>query len=92
VIARWKAHAGEEETVERIVRELAAASLEEPGCREYRVSRSVEEERTFVLYEEYDDAAAFQAHRDSEHFRRLALEDGIPRLENRGVEILDSLL
>jgi quinol monooxygenase YgiN len=91
VIARWKAHAGEEAEVERVLRDLTAASRAEPGCLEYRVSRSLEDARTFVLYEEYEDAAAFQAHRDSEHFRRLALDDGIPRLEGRVVEVLESV-
>ena len=37
----------------------------------FTVLRSRDEPRTFVLYERYDDEAAFQAHRESEHFKKL---------------------
>jgi quinol monooxygenase YgiN len=37
----------------------------------------------FLVYEEYDDEAALEAHSASEHFRRYVLEEGIPLLESR---------
>lgn len=39
--------------------------------------------RVFLLVEEYEDEDAYQAHAASEHFRRYALEEGIPLLESR---------
>ena len=45
--------------------------------------REVDAPRSFLLYEVYDDAAAYQAHLESPHFREHALEYGIPQLETR---------
>jgi quinol monooxygenase YgiN len=83
LIARWTAAPGNEEHVERVLLELAAATREEPGCRAYRPTRSLDDPRVFLIYEEYDDEAALEAHSASEHFRRYVLEEGIPLLESR---------
>jgi quinol monooxygenase YgiN len=76
-----------------VLRELAPASREEPGCRRYLVTRSATDPLLFLLFEEYDSEEAFQAHRASEHFRRLVLAEGARHLESRDVsffEIVDS--
>jgi quinol monooxygenase YgiN len=83
VIARWTAAAGNEDGVEQALRKLTGPSRAEPGCRAYRPLRDVSDPRVFVIYEEYDDEAAYEAHAASEHFRRHALEEGIPLLESR---------
>jgi quinol monooxygenase YgiN len=85
VIAKWRARSGCEEEIEGVLRELAPASRAEPGCRRYLVTRSATEPGRYVLFEEYDDEAAFQAHRESEHFKRLVLKDGARFLESRDV-------
>jgi quinol monooxygenase YgiN len=36
-----------------------------------------------MVYEEYRDQAAYEAHTSTEHFRRYAVEEGIPLLESR---------
>ena len=91
VVAKWVAREGEEEAVEQILRENAAESRREPGCRTFAVSRSTDEPRTYVLYEEYDDEAAFAAHRTSEHFKRYVLDDAVNRLEGRSATFYESL-
>jgi quinol monooxygenase YgiN len=93
VVAKWVAREGEEETVEQILRENAAATRLEPGCRQFQVSRSTDEPRTYVLYEEYDDEDAFQAHRTSDHFKRYVLDDAVAnnRLEGRSATFYESL-
>jgi quinol monooxygenase YgiN len=83
LLARWTAAPGNEMRVEQTLLALAAATREEPGCRAYRPTRSVDEPRVFLVYEEYDDEAALEAHSASEHFRRYVLEQGIPLLESR---------
>jgi quinol monooxygenase YgiN len=83
LIARWTAGAGNEERVERTLLALAAEARKEPGCRAFRPTRSVDDPRVFVIYEEYDDEAALEAHSASEHFRRYVLEEGVPLLESR---------
>jgi quinol monooxygenase YgiN len=61
------------EAFECLVIENAAASLaDEKGCRQFDVL--VPEGAPagqFVLYEIYDDAAAFDVHLKSEHYRRF---------------------
>jgi quinol monooxygenase YgiN len=93
VIATWVAKEGEEEAVANLLRVNARASEAEPGCREFKVYREKEQPRTFVLYEIYDDEAAFQAHRESEHFKKYVLDDAVAngRLEQRFAKFYEPL-
>ena len=52
------------------IRENAAASILEPGCRRFDVVEHPGDPERFSLYELYDDADAFERHRASAHFRR----------------------
>ena len=83
VAARWVANTGEEGEVLRCLNELAPASRAEPGCRFYQANRDPDDPRVFFLYEIYGDRGAADDHWASEHFKRHALEDAIPRLESR---------
>lgn len=83
VVATWIAQDGLEAEVAAALERLQASSLQESGCREYRVHREVDAPRSFLLYELYDDPAAYEAHLDSAHFREHAVDYGIPRLETR---------
>ncbi len=42
---------------------------DEPGCHRFDVTAVEGDETRFVLYELYDDAAAFEAHKRAPHFR-----------------------
>jgi quinol monooxygenase YgiN len=83
LLARWVAKEGEEENVRAALERLAGPTREEPGCLMWRPHRDPDDPRVFLIYEQYEDRAALDAHAASEHFRRHALEDGIPRLESR---------
>ena len=85
VIATWVAKEGEADAVERLLSKNALATKEEPGCREFTVLRQIDMPRTFVLYEIYENESAFQAHRESEHFKKYVLDDAVAngRLESR---------
>ena len=83
VIARWVAREGEEADVERVLKLMAPISRDESGCREFIVLRSTVEPRTYLLYEVYDDQAAWLAHRETEHFKKHVVGDAVPRLETR---------
>ena len=83
VTAIWYAKEGEEERVAEILARNAALSAQEPGCRMFIGHRSNDDSRTFFLYEQYDDEAAFKAHTETAHFRELVLGDVVPRLERR---------
>lgn len=52
------------------LRENAALSVsDEPGCQRFDVCRNPKEPAEFFLYEVYDDAAAFAAHKATPHYR-----------------------
>jgi quinol monooxygenase YgiN len=88
VIARWTAKEGEEDAVAAALTKLIEPSSAEPGNLTYVVHRDPEDARRFVVYESYVDADGYAAHADSDHFRRLGIEDGIPRLASREREFL----
>lgn len=92
VTAKWVAKPGEEVHIVEILATLTPLTRAEPGCRMYLAHRALEDPRTFFLYEQYDDAAAFAAHAASDHFQRHVLGDAVARLEARErslYEILD---
>ena len=53
------------------IEENAAASLrDEPGCLRFDVVQDNDDANHFLLYENYEDEAAFEAHRSAPHFPR----------------------
>jgi quinol monooxygenase YgiN len=49
----------------------AETSLEaELGCERFDVCEDVDDSDHFLLYEVYEDEAAYKAHRETEHFAR----------------------
>jgi quinol monooxygenase YgiN len=80
--------------VERF-RELILANArhslqDEPGCRRFDVLVSAEEPRRIVLYEIYEDAAAFDFHVATPHYKVFAAAvEGL--LEARSVQRLTFL-
>ena len=78
---------GHEEQVAERFRQLTGPTRAEPGCRFYLVHRSPTDPRRFFLYEQYDDQAALDAHRASEHFRTHVLEGILPVTESRQPEL-----
>ena len=88
---RMKIVAGEREVSHGYLRELTAASRQEPGCVSY-VPHVVETDPTTVLiYEQYRDEAALEAHRATEHFERWANQGLYPSMQERSIEMLLAL-
>jgi len=57
----------------KLIRANAKASVErEPGCRRFDVLLGPDDPCRFVLYEIYDDAAAFDRHLQTRHFKAFA--------------------
>jgi quinol monooxygenase YgiN len=83
LIARMTAREGEQDRAADIIRELAAASAAEPGNVHYIPHRDAENPRTFMIYEQYRDQAAFEEHGQTEHFQRLAAGQLFPLMEER---------
>jgi quinol monooxygenase YgiN len=59
------------ERAESILRELRDATRKEPGAIRFEVARVREQPNVFVVWEEYRDDAALDAHVATEHFERL---------------------
>ncbi len=55
----------------------------EPGCAMYHVNRAVENPDHFLLYEQYVDQAALDAHRDTSHFKEIVEGTVVPLLAKR---------
>lgn len=52
------------------LKENAAASVKEPGCRELDVAVSQKDPNHVFILEVYDNAAAAEAHTATEHFKK----------------------
>jgi quinol monooxygenase YgiN len=83
LIAKWTAKEGEEENVRAALEQLAGPTRAEPGCLMWQPHVDPEDPRVFLIYEQYADPAALEAHSSSEHFKRWGFEEAIPRLESR---------
>jgi|SRR5689334_23723135 quinol monooxygenase YgiN len=79
--ARMTVREGEEERALELFEQLAAASRQEPGNIHYILNRSVDDPRTFLIYEQYRDEDAFKEHGQTEHFKAIALEQLFPLME-----------
>lgn len=74
-----------------ILRELTLASRQEPGCVTYIPHTLEADPDTVLIYEQYKDAAALDAHRESPHFHRLATGGLYRHVVERSVESLVAL-
>jgi quinol monooxygenase YgiN len=63
---------GDRETIAEILRNLTSPSRQEPGCISYFPHFVEAEPLTVLIYEQYADEAALEAHRNSPHFQRYA--------------------
>jgi autoinducer 2-degrading protein len=52
------------------IKENGAASVKEPGCREFNITVLTSNPNHVFLYEVYDDDAAALAHRETAHFKK----------------------
>ena len=69
--------------IHEALRKLAEASRQEPGCVTY-VPHSVQgDPDTVLIYEQYRDEAAAEAHRNSDHFKKHAVGCLYQRMRER---------
>jgi quinol monooxygenase YgiN len=83
LVVKMRAAEGNVDEVVATMKELAAATRQEPGCVHYIPVQDPEDPRNFLFYEQYVDEAAFEAHGASEHFQRLAAGKLFGLLESR---------
>ena len=54
------------------LKENGAASVHEPGCRAFNIAVSQKDPNHVFVFEVYDNAAAFDAHLQTDHFKKYA--------------------
>ena len=83
LVARMTAKEGEEERAAAIIPKLVEATRTEPGNVLYIAHRDPEDPRVFLMYEQYADKAAFEAHGSSDHFKELGVGQLFDLMETR---------
>jgi len=91
VAATWKAKEGEEKRVEDVIREMTPLSRAEEGNLFYQAQVNPEDPRTFFLYEQYVDEAAYEAHKQTPHFQEKVFGYVIEYLEERSVKTFQTI-
>jgi len=74
------------------LRALAAASRQEPGCLTYIPHFLEDDPCSVLIYEQYRDAQALAAHRESAHFKIHAVGGLYQKMRDRSVENLIALV
>jgi len=69
------------------IKENGAAAVKEPGCREFNILVSAKNPHHVFLFEVYDSAAALDAHRATDHFKKYqaATANMVAKREVRGM-------
>ena len=91
IAVRWTITPGEEATVRALAQSMLAPSNAEPGCDAYILPTAAAHPSALVLYEQYTDEAAVQAHSDAPHFVSIVAGQIFPLLSDRRLEIYQSV-
>ena len=89
---RLKFAAEDRDAVVETLHALAAASRQEPGCVSYIPHHVEDDPNTVLIYEQYQDAKALAAHRESPHFKIHAVGGLYQKMRERTVENLVALV
>ena len=85
---RMKFAPEDRDDISEILRQLSEASRQEPGCVHFLPHRVEADPDTVVIYEQYKDAAASDAHRQSAHFKQFAVGGLYQKMRERAREDL----
>ncbi|MFZ0744306.1 MAG: putative quinol monooxygenase [Terracidiphilus sp.] len=77
--------------ITEILRGLTSASREEPGCMSFIPHRLEGDPDTVLIYEQYADATAEAAHRQTAHFKKYAVGGLYQKMLERNREDLVAL-
>jgi quinol monooxygenase YgiN len=90
-IVRMKFSPDDRSEIAEVLRALTLASRQEPGCISY-IPHYVDGDRdTVLIYEQYRDSAAAEAHRQSPHFKQYAVGGLYQKMKDRLREDLEAL-
>jgi quinol monooxygenase YgiN len=86
VFARYSVRPGSGDDVAATLARHVAATRDEAGCLQFIAFRSQSDPDQFLLYEQYEDEEAFQAHRETPHFRQYVEQAIVPLLDERSFD------
>jgi quinol monooxygenase YgiN len=86
IVVYYQAMEGKGDEVAALLARHTAATRAEPGNLDFVALRGTGDPDSFVLYERYSSADAFEAHQASPHFEGIAVAQIRPLLSNRTVE------
>ncbi len=78
--------------ITEILRNLAIASRKEPGCVSYVPHHVDGDPETVLIYEQYRDQEAVDAHRASPHFEQYAVGGLYQLMKERATETLEAIV
>ena len=78
--------------ITEVLEHLARASRLEPGCLSYVPHWSDDDSHTVVIYEQYKDSAALEAHRQTPHFQKYAISGLYQKMRERNIESLSAVV
>ncbi len=78
--------------VTEILRKIALASRKEPGCITYVPHHVDGDPETVLIYEQYRDQEAVDAHRASPHFEQYAVGGLYQLMKERATETLEAIV
>jgi quinol monooxygenase YgiN len=88
---RMKFKPEDREEIHEALSALTAASRQEPGCVNYVPHTLEADPDTVIIYEQYRDQKAREAHASSEHFKKYVVGCLYQRMLEREVENLHAL-
>ncbi|HWA48909.1 MAG TPA: putative quinol monooxygenase [Dongiaceae bacterium] len=89
IVVEFRTHPGKMAAFRKLMDENARASCrDEPGCRRFDVLSSPKDPDLILLYEIYDDRAAFDAHKKTRHFLSFD-KDSAPLVAGKVVKEFD---
>jgi len=88
---RMRFHADDHEKIAEVLRKLTEASRQEPGCVTYIPHFVDGDPATVVIYEQYTNEAALDAHRNTSHFKEYAVGGLFQQMLERQLENLTAV-
>lgn len=93
LVAKYHVKEGHMDTVLEALKEMAPLVKEhEPDCSVYFANRSTEKPNLILLYEQYADQTAVEAHRETPHFKEIIEGRIVPLLEKRERELYEPVV
>jgi quinol monooxygenase YgiN len=92
MIVRLRFTSEDHHEMTEVLEQLATASRREPGCVSYVPHWSDDDSNTVVIYEQYKDSAALEAHRQTPHFKQYAISGLYQKMKERNIESLTAVV